>query len=58
MKPGIYFLLLTLLTGGCASTTAVVPALDGAKREPINHQIPSTVPYLAPQTINTAGEQR
>lgn len=58
MKPGIYLVLLTILTGGCASTNAIVPALDGAKREPINRQIPSTVPYLAPQTNNTAGEQR
>lgn len=58
MKRLVLAVLLAALTAGCASTAAIVPALDGAQRVPINREIPSSVPFLAPQNTTTTGDQR
>ena len=53
--------LLIILVAGCATTKAIVPALEGKPRIKINQQVPiSTVPGLSstavPESLETPPE--
>ncbi|WDK04514.1 conjugal transfer protein TraI [Xanthomonas campestris] len=55
MKQRITLLAFLAVLAGCASHSAVVPALDGRARVPVNKQIPAQPPLAQPNTL-TEGE--
>ncbi|WP_372371949.1 conjugal transfer protein TraI [Xanthomonas axonopodis] len=50
MKQRITVLAVLALLAGCASHSAVVPALDGRARVPVNKQVPAQPPLAQPAT--------
>lgn len=56
MKQCITLLCLVAMLAGCASNAAVVPALEGRARVPVNKQIPAQVPVTQQPTSSAQGE--
>lgn len=48
MQRAIIAFILAASLAGCATQSAVVPALNGKERVPINRQIPAVVPLAQP----------
>ncbi|RWU13133.1 conjugal transfer protein TraI [Xanthomonas phaseoli pv. manihotis str. CIO151] len=56
MKQCITLLCLVAMLAGCASKAAVVPALEGRARVPVNKQIPAQAPVTQQPNSSAQGE--
>ncbi|RBD68948.1 conjugal transfer protein TraI [Xanthomonas oryzae pv. oryzae] len=56
MKQCITLLCLVCMLVGCASNAAVVPALKGRARVPVNKQVPAQPPLTQQPTSSAQGE--
>ncbi len=56
MKQCITLLCIVAILAGCASNAAVVPALKGRARVPVNKQVPSQPPVTQQPTSSAQGE--